>query len=117
MSLHEAGRSSGAISLKRMLAGEPPQDRASTRFPSVRWPKLICRGGWPESVDWPLARALRANRGQVDEVARVDIRVVDGVRRDPLRVRLLLRSLARNVGAAVATSNSPRTWEPETTGA
>ena len=61
-------------------------------------------GGWPESVDWPLARALRANRGQIDEVARVDIRAVDGVRRDPQRVRLLLRSLARNVGTAVATS-------------
>ena len=103
MSLHEAGRSSGAISLKRMLAGEPPKTGQHT-IPLGEVAELICRGGWPESVDWPLARALRANRGQVDEVARVDIRGVDGVRRDPQRVRLLLRSLARNVGTAVATS-------------
>ncbi|MDE2795865.1 MAG: DUF4143 domain-containing protein [Gemmatimonadota bacterium] len=103
MSLHEAGRSSGAISLKRMLAGEPP-GAGQHVMPIAEVAELICRGGWPESVDWPLARALRANRGQMDEVARVDIRAVDGVRRDPQRVRLLLRSLARNVGTAVATS-------------
>ena len=103
MSLHEAGRSSGAISLKRMLAGEPPGTGQHV-IPIGEMAELICRGGWPESLDWPLARALRANRGQMDEVARVDIRAVDGVRRDPQRVRLLLRSLARNVGTAVATS-------------
>lgn len=103
MSLHEAGRSSGAISLRRMLAGEPPKAGEHT-IPLSEVAELICRGGWPESVNWPLARALRANRGQVDETARVDIRGVDGVRRDPQRVRLLLRSLARNVGTAAATS-------------
>lgn len=103
MSLHEADRSSGAISLKRLLEGEPPS-AGEHSIPLGEVAELICRGGWPESVDWPLQRALRANRGQVDEVARVDIRAVDGVRRDPQRVRLLLRSLARNVGTAVATS-------------
>ena len=103
MSLHEAGRSSGTISLNRLLAGEPPKGERHT-IPLGKLAELLCRGGWPESVDWPLARALRANRGQVDEVARVDIRGVDGIRRDPQRVRLLLRSLARNVGTAVATS-------------
>ena len=103
MSLREAGRSSGAISLARLLAGDPPRAGDHT-IPIGEVAELICRGGWPESVEWPLARALRANRSQVDEVARVDIRMVDGVRRDPQRVRLLLRSLARNVGTAAATS-------------
>ncbi len=103
MSLHEAGRSSGAISLKALLAGEPPQAGRHT-IPIREVAELICRGGWPESVDWPLARAMRANRAQMDEVARVDIRGMDGVRRDPQRVSLLLRSLARNVATAAATS-------------
>ena len=103
MSLHEADRSSGAISLKRLLEGEPPS-AGEHAIAIGEVAELICRGGWPESADWPLARALRANRGQVDEVARVDIRAADGVRRDPQRVRLLLRSLARNVGTAVAAS-------------
>ncbi len=103
MSLHEADRSSGAVSLKSMLAGEPP-GAGEHAIPLGEVAELICRGGWPESVNWPLARALRANRGQVDETARVDIRELDGVRRDPQRVQLLLRSLARNVGTAAATS-------------
>ena len=87
MSLHESGRSSGAISLRRLLAGEAPSAGDHT-IPVGDIAELICRGGWPESVDWPLARALRANRSQVDDVARADIRTVDGVRRDPQRVRL-----------------------------
>ena len=103
MSLHESGRSSGAVSLARLLAGEPP--RAGDHHVSIaEIAELICRGGWPESVDWPLGRALRANRSQIEDIARVDIRSVDGVRRDPQRVRLLMRSLARNVGTAAATS-------------
>ncbi len=103
MSLHEAGRSSGVISLNKLLAGNPIAAGEHT-IPLGEVAEHICRGGWPESVDWPLARCLRANRGQVDEVARTDIREVDGVRRNPQRVRLLLRSLARNVGTAVAIS-------------
>ena len=103
MSLHEAGRSSGAISLTRLLTGEPAQAGKHT-IPIGEMAEIICRGGWPESVDWPLSRALRANRAQLDEVARVDVQAVDGTRRDPQRVRLLLRSLGRNVGTAVATS-------------
>ena len=103
MSLHEAGRSSGAISLDSLLAGNTPTAAEHT-IPLGEVAELICRGGWPESVDWPLSRCLYANRGQVDEVARTDIRDVDGVRRNPQRVRLLLRSLARNVGTAVAIS-------------
>ena len=103
MSLHEAGRSSGDISLKRLLAGEPPA-AAAHPMPVDETAELVCRGGWPETVDWPLARAARANRSQMDEVTRADIRMLDGVRRDPQRVGLLLRSLARNVGTAAATS-------------
>ena len=103
MSLHEAGRSSGVISLNKLLTGNPIAAGEHT-IPLGEVAELICRGGWPESVEWPLARCLRANRDQVDEVARTDIREVDGVRRNPQRVRLLLRSLARNVGTAVAIS-------------
>ena len=103
MSLQEAGRSSGAVSLTRLLTGSPAK-AGKHAIPIGEVAELICRGGWPEGVDWQLSRALRANRAQLDEVARVDIQGVDGIRRDPQRVRLLLRSLGRNVGTAVATS-------------
>jgi len=44
-----------------------------------------------------VTEAQRVLRGYLDEVARVDVRRVDGVRRDPQVVTRLLRSLARNV--------------------
>jgi len=44
----------------------------------------------------------RALRSYLDDISRTDIRQVDGVARDPVRVRALLRSLARNVGTAAS---------------
>ena len=41
--------------------------------------------------------AQAAHRAYLAELARVDMRVVDGVRRDPQRVQRVLRSLARNI--------------------
>ena len=40
--------------------------------------------------------ALAAVRGSIDEIRRVDISLVDGVRRDPAKIGRLFRSLARN---------------------
>ncbi len=103
MSLHECGWSSGSVSLRAMLHGDAPGADAH-KLSIAELAELICRGGWPEAVDWPLDRALLMNRARVDEVTRVGIRRVDGVRRDPQRVGTLMRSLARNVGTAVAIS-------------
>jgi predicted AAA+ superfamily ATPase len=48
------------------------------------------------------AAAQRANRAYLAEIARTDIQRVDGVRRDPIRVERVLRSLARNVATQVS---------------
>ena len=66
---------------------------------------MICVGGWPGHLDSSTAEALRLNRGYVDDICRADLRRVDGVRRDPGRVRRFLQSLARNVAtnASIAT--------------
>jgi predicted AAA+ superfamily ATPase len=57
----------------------------------------ICRGGWPGFRHLDLAQARRAVRDYLDEILRADINRVDGIRRDPERVRRLLQSIARNV--------------------
>jgi hypothetical protein len=59
-------------------------------------------GGWPRLIDEPVARAAAAVRDYLDEVRRVDIARVDGVRRDPDRVARVIASLARNVATPVA---------------
>ncbi len=104
MTLLELGRSSGAVTLAGLLAGESP----STEAPELSVPDLvdlICIGGWPAFVGSSVAQAQRLLGGYLESVARTDIRRVDGVSRDPQKVWAVLRSLARNVGteASLAT--------------
>jgi uncharacterized protein len=96
MSLHEAGRSSGRISLRQLMAGGETQ----AADPGLTVQDLIeevCMGGWPGFRELALPQARRAVRDYLEEVRRVDISRVDGISRDPERVLRLLQSLARNV--------------------
>ena len=96
MSLFEAGRSSGQVSLAALMAGAPTQ----AADPGLELSDLIeevCRGGWPGFREFGLAQARRAVRDYLEEIGRADISRVDAVERDPERVRRLLQSLARNV--------------------
>lgn len=102
MTLSETGHSNGTISLADLLNGDQPR----CPDPGLTVPDLaerIAVGGWPGHLVRDLDQSLRTNRDYLDEVRRVDIERVDGVRRDPNRVGRLLRSLARNV-ATYATA-------------
>lgn len=112
MSSLEAGVSGGAISLRALLAGEAGRadDSGMTIQALV---EEISRGGWPGLREAGLDAAMQGVADYVEEVCRTDIRAVDGVRRDPERVRRLLRSLGRNV----ATSAAQTTLARDATGA
>lgn len=107
MSLGETGVSSRQISLTGLLAGDP------TRSPD---PGLaigdlleeVVRGGWPGFRDLELPAAMRAVRDYLDQVRRTDINAVDGVQRDPERVRLVMQSLARNSATQAKLTNIAR---------
>lgn len=111
MSLLELKRSTGEVSLGRLLAGAPvPGSVAELSVREIA--ELVCVGGWPGHLgssveDPPLspADATAENRDYLGEVCRTDIRRVDGSGRDPARVGRFLQSLARNVAtcATVAT--------------
>lgn len=101
MSLFESGMSDGSVSLRALLEGE----KASSADRGVRLPELaeaIARGGWPALQGLPLEAAMGAVTDYLEDVCRTDISQVEGVKRDPARVRRLLRSLARNVATHVA---------------
>lgn len=104
MSLYESGLSDGSISLAGLLDGgrEKVPDRG---IPLQTIVEEIARGGWPGLRDLPLGAAIEANGDYLEEVCRTDISRVDGVRRDPGRVKRLLRGVARNVAthASIAT--------------
>ena len=103
LSTFELGRSSGEVSLADLLAGARPQaGRSVIRLDDLA--ELICIGGWPVNLDRTTEQALRANRDHLDEIRRLDIANGDGKRRDPVRVGMLIRSLARNVATAAANA-------------
>ena len=102
-SLFELGRSSGEVSLAGLLNGaRPAAGRTIISLDDLA--ELICVGGWPVNLGRATELALRANRDHLDEIRRLDIANGDGKRRDPVRVGMLLRSLARNVATPAATA-------------
>jgi predicted AAA+ superfamily ATPase len=103
MSLFETARSSGEVSLRRLLDGKPP--RAADSGLSVRdISSLVATGGWPGHLDLSPARSLEAVRDYLEEVRRVDVARVDGRRRDPENVGRLLRALSRHVATPVSAA-------------
>jgi predicted AAA+ superfamily ATPase len=107
MSLFEAGRSSGLVSLRELLEGvvTPGGDPGLT---VTELAEEIALGGWPGLRGRSVADRLLAVRDYLDEIARVDIGRVDGVHRDPMRVGQLLASLARNVATHAAATTLAR---------
>jgi uncharacterized protein len=101
MSLFESGLSDGSISLRDLLEG----GKAKSGDRDVALADLteaIARGGWPALRELPVEAAMEGVADYLEEICRTDINRVDGVHRDPTRVRRFLRSLARNVATHVA---------------
>ena len=96
MSLRETGLSTGAASLGAVLEGrELPAAEAGLDVPGLVG--AACRGGWPQLIDTPMMEARRFTRDYLDDICRVDVSAVDGIRRSPRGVMRLIRSLAHNV--------------------
>ena len=95
MTLFESMESVGSVSLRQFFEGqEDVEGESQLDIPDLA--KVICRGGWPEAVAKRQTSAQIA-RNYVDAVVNVDVQKVDGVERNPYRVRQLLRSYARNI--------------------
>jgi len=100
MSLFESGDSSGQVSLHTLFDMEEIYGTSDLGLSEVA--QLVARGGWPVSVahddDLGQARA----KDYVESIIESDISTVDGVEKNPRRVRLLMRSLARNESTQAA---------------
>ncbi|MGI8537398.1 MAG: ATP-binding protein [Mycobacteriales bacterium] len=97
MSLFESGHSSGEMSLAALFDGTAPRLARPLVSTLPQIIDRICVGGFPTAVSRTPDIAQRLMRAYLAEVARADIQRVDGVRRDPVRVERVLRSLGRNV--------------------
>ncbi|MDR1635262.1 MAG: DUF4143 domain-containing protein [Bifidobacteriaceae bacterium] len=103
LSLAESGLSSAEVSLAGVLGGDPVEAGRS-RLGLGELIDEVCHGGWPRDRSRPVAQAARNAADLVDELAFGDIKTVGDIRRDPVRVRALLRSLARNTATEAATA-------------
>jgi predicted AAA+ superfamily ATPase len=103
MTLHETGHSSGTASLS-VLLGETFTSCPDPGLALDDLIELVCRGGWPAALRRSLPDAQQSVTDYLEEIRRTDIHTVDGVRRDPARVRAVLVALARNVATQVAIS-------------
>ena len=97
MSLYESKESSGDVSLKALFDGvETVEGFNSITIEQMAF--ILCRGGWPAAVKQTNEKvALQIARNYVMQVSEQDIQRVDGTEKNPDRVRLVLRSLARNI--------------------
>ncbi|HOW32767.1 MAG TPA: DUF4143 domain-containing protein, partial [Bacteroidales bacterium] len=103
MSLFESDESNGKVSIKDLFEGQTDIAAKST-LTIEQIAHAICRGGWPAAVKSG-KQSPRIAMNYVDAVINLDIHRVDGVEKDPERVRLLLQSLARNI-STLATSKT-----------
>ena len=96
MSLYESMESNGSVSLKALFDGETEIDNFSTlTIEQIAF--AIVRGGWPASIGESEKIALRHALDYVEAIINADVSRVDGIEKNPVRVRALLRSLSRNI--------------------
>lgn len=96
MSLFESLESNGSVSLASLFAGSQDIEGMST-LSIEKIAYAICRGGWPSSIKMKNTAALQVATNYVESVINMDVSRVDEVEKNPERVRLLMRSLARNI--------------------
>ncbi len=105
MSLFESGDSTGDISISELFnRPEPTILKGNSLIDIKRLAYLICRGGWPGALNLAEEDALAQAFDYYDVVCDSDTSRLDGVERNPQRVRQLMRSYARHQGTAAPVS-------------
>ena len=104
MSWQELGHSTGEISLKALLEGgrvDIHDQMTDLEFIVEK----ICKGGFPTLLNKSLSQAYDISRAYIELLAEVDMSRVSNVKRDPTKVRNVLRSLARNTATTIETTS------------
>jgi predicted AAA+ superfamily ATPase len=97
MSLFESKESNGQISLSALFDEKQEDIGALSDLTIEKMAFILCRGGWPASISIEGIPACRMAIDYVEAIINQDVSRVDNVEKNPERVRLLLRSLARNI--------------------
>ena len=95
MSLYESGDSSGDVSIMDMLSGNV-NGKYIRKVELEELARFIIRGGWPENIDKNIEDIDVIPRNYIESIIKKDINERKDRKRDSNKVRMLIRSLARN---------------------
>lgn len=103
MSLYESGDSSGLVSLKDIcFLKDIKKSTGSVNLRNLA--SLIIRGGWPANIGYTSIESRKIVKEYIDLIIDDDLFRLDGVNRDKHKMRLLLKSLARNESTTVTNT-------------
>lgn len=95
MSLYESGESGGAVSLEELCNGKiTPAMTGEVSLRDLAY--YTVRGGWPGNLNVAPENASLLPQSYLDAILDDDSQRIDGKKYDVTKMRLLLRSLARN---------------------
>ena len=103
MSLYESGDSTGEVSLNDLFSNNI-KDKMIDKVDLRKLISLIIRGGWPQSINMTEEEALIISQSYINDILNFDISNIDGVKRDINKMRMILRSLARNESTVVSNN-------------
>lgn len=104
MSLYESGYSSGKVSLEELCNDNiTPTMTGEVALKDLT--EYIIRGGWPGNINTPIDQASLLPTQYINAIIDDDVYRIDGIKRNKEKMKLLLRSLARNE-STTATNTS-----------
>ena len=100
MTLFESGDSTGEVSLIGMFRGSIVDGGSDKSLEDVAG--LLIRGGWPESIGMSSRTAHLMMKRYCNSILETEINDEGGKHRDPNRMKMVLRSISRNISAPLS---------------
>ena len=101
MSLYESGNSTGDVSISDMLSGNV-EGKYIRKVELDELAKLIIRGGWPANINIEDFDIIP--RSYIESIVTNDIHERKDRKRDSNKMRMLIRSLARNEATSIGNA-------------
>lgn len=95
--LYESKESNGKISLRDIFDKKITIDGIKSDITYEKLAHIICRGGWPASLDLSEEDALEIAKNYIDILCESDISKVDNISRNPRLARTILMAYARQI--------------------
>ena len=102
MSLYESGESTGEVSFFDILEGKDISGVSKLSLEDLA--SIIVRGGWPAAISVKSDAKYRFAKEYVKSLTHEEVKLIDGVERNPEKMQSVLRSLARNISSSVSYS-------------